>query len=530
MKKTKPEMKREVKALFESAKTDNDIKLAIEKMQEHGLSTNGLIDDTYYVTLPVLKKLTDSMKQLIENPPERVEKEEDEGELSFDKKFEKMPAEEKKALARELVDPLFRMGRLKIATNAGFDLFKVDDLERQVCSLLDGDSKQLEAEVTSTLAEQLESLEVHASPFTVNQLYQYWKMNTKKLGKEFTDKGSIEGVRTCNSALVDPEYWSLYRSDWQPDSSVPFPLLKKTIDRMSEGPAFCAWMYGVYSGKYRGRQTFWIYGPDGEEGKSYLSKFLAGEFFGENRGYKAIDSTQISQGARWLSGNLAGAKLIVYPDCNRIHLVEMEIIKTLSSGGRDSTVAEKKFKSAQTVTIEARILVCSNFLPVVRRDNWYQSRLALCKILPLNEAKDPEIDKKYREELPGFLAYCKEQYDLLCTDNEKIQLSTAHADWLEQLIDKQDPLEKDIFARHFKLDPTGKVTLKRIQDILQVDENLKDNRSQASWFEWLNTKVLGIEQKRPHNVATYYGMSEKENKGMEEKKTIVETYADLGLV
>ena len=532
MKKTKTEMKQEVKALFKLITDEKTAKLAIERMQEYNIDTDGLFDNTYYVTPEVLKACASDPKitYILKNPPEKVKSVSDEV-ISFDKQFEAWSVEERRQYSLAYIDSLFFRGKLKTDKNAGFRVFKIEDADRNHCSILTSERTDLEDEVVSYLGEVLVGMGQTASPPVLHEMFRYWQNYGVKVQGNKNEDGYEGGVRTCNSDLVDSDYWSLYRSPWLPDDTVPFPLLQETLNRMSEGPAFAAWIYGTYSGFYKGRQVFWIYGPDGEEGKSYLAKFLAAQFFGENKGYKAIDGVQIKQGSRFLNSTFVGAKLIVYPDCNRVHLMEMEIIKSLSSGGRDSTVSEEKFKGAQTITIEARVLVCSNFLPEVRRDNWYQSRLALCKITPLVGPKDPEIDKKYESELPGFLAYGKKCYEELCKDNERIILSREHNEWIESLIDKQDPLEKDIFARHFTLDKNGSITLKRVMQILELEENVKDDKSRKVWIDWLDTKVPGIERKKPHNKTTYYGMREitAPNKP-EEKKQVVDIYAEMDLV
>lgn len=531
MKKTKPEMKKEVRELFKHIRDEKSCRLAIERMHDYNISTDELFNNAYFVTPEVLKVCASDPKvtAMLKNPP--IKETSETYEESFDEQYEKWSAEERRQYSLAYIDSLFFRGKLKTDKNAGFRIFKIEDYDTQQCSILTSERADLEDEVTSYLAETLVALGKTASPFVLREMFAYWQKYGVKVQGRKTEEGYEDGVRTCNSEIVDPDQWSLYRSPHVPDESVPFPLLQETLSRMSEGPAFAAWVYGTYTGLYKGRQVIWIYGPDGEEGKSYLAKFLAAQFFGENKGYKAIDGVQIKQGSRFLNSNFVGAKLIVYPDCNRIHLMEMEIIKSLSSGGRDSTVSEEKFKSAQTITIEARVLVCSNFLPEVRRDNWYQSRLALCRIKPLNGPKDPNIDKKYLEELPGFLAYGKKCYEELCKDNERIELSAEHAEWLETLIDKQDPLEKDIFNRHFTLDKTGTITLKRVLQILELEENVKDDKSRKAWIEWLDTKVPGIERKKPHNKTTYYGMREVTvSSRPEEKKTITDIYSEMDLV
>ena len=74
MKKTKTEMKQEVKALFKLITDEKTAKLAIERMQEYNIDTDGLFDNTYYVTPEVLKACASDPKitYILKNPPEKV--------------------------------------------------------------------------------------------------------------------------------------------------------------------------------------------------------------------------------------------------------------------------------------------------------------------------------------------------------------------------------------------------------------------------------------------------------------------------
>ena len=504
MKKTKTEMRQEIKKLFEFATDEKTIRLAIERMQEYDIPTDDLYNNEKYITRTVLARCNDKMKHLLENPPEAPIQEKI--NVSFDDIWDEAGTDKKREWALDYVDNIAHRGRLSTDTNGGFRTFLLKEINSKEVSLLTASEDEIKDTITCTLAEMTVAAGNTASPTTQDEMYWYWKRFTDKLGREFNECPT-RGVVSCSSPLTDADRYTLYYSSYQPDSTVPFPNLMKTINRMKEGKAFCALIWGVYSGKYRGRQVIWIYGGHGEEGKSYLVKFLGKELFGENFGMKSIDGVHIKNNSNFMMSDFVGAKLVIYPDCNRVHLMEMEAIKQLSSGGRDSTVSEAKFKNAQTVTLEARIIVCSNFLPKVLADNWYQSRLILCPIERLTEAKDPTIDEKYKIELPGFLAYCAQCYEELCKDNEAIQVSSGHAEMMKSLIETSDPLEKEIFEKYFVMDTEGKVPFKKVNDILEVAAGKKSERDRKEYLDWIQ-RIPFITLGKYGNRRTFFGFRE----------------------
>ena len=485
MKMNKHELKLTIKHRLAKLKKGDEALLReiVQDMVDWDLDPTLIYSKSYS---PDLLKYTDKMKDIIDNPPppsteERVDTEEGEG----------IPLETKVQLG----DFFMRRGQLNTDTNEISKFFLVKDLEKKLLTRIKGTHDEIIRELRPKVGKELQQSNHELTGKSLTEFCTVWE--------DFTNKILVKH----HSSAIDPEHdWCLYYSPHRPDATVPFPKLKETLDRMSEGDAFAAWIWGVYSGQYKGRQMFWIHGEEGEEGKSYLAKFLGKELFGENAGYRAIDGSQIKNGSNFLISQFTGAKLVVYPDCNRIHLVEMELIKSLSSGGRDSLVSEEKFGAAQTVTVDAKLLVCSNFAPVARRDNWYQSRLIYCTILPLTGKKDPDIDKVYTEELPGFLAYAQDCYKKLCKNHEKIELSKQHKKLITDLIDKQDPFDKDIFARHFVLDPKSYVSYKKVKDILEVQEGIKGNEYKR-WAEWL-VSCPGISTKRMNIGFVYDGFRE----------------------
>lgn len=505
----KNEKKAEIKRLLNEIESGDDetLKSVLIKMQEWGMDPKSVISGNW-LSNSTLFGLTDSQKKILADPPKR---EVDRSGQSIDELWPDLPSDLKKDLSLSYTENLFKRGWLERDTNVLYRVFVVLDKDEKICKEIRGDRASIKDVVATKLAKAaLEDGQV-ISPAILSSMVDYWEKYSEEVGTIPDENGSYGGVKDCYSTLFsgDADYkntWSLFKSRYVPDASVPFPNLKKTIDRMSEGEAVAAWIWGTYSGKYRGRQVPWIYGKDGEEGKSYLGSTVGRELFGEGIGYKVISNAQ-AKGGKFTSSNYIGAKFILYPDCNNKMILWTELFKSLAGGGRDAEMVEEKFKVGQTQTLDARAMICSNHLPTLKRENWLLSRLMLCKIEKLGEAKDPTIDEKYKEELPGFLAFAKSCYEKLCKDNEYIQLKQETIDWVNDLIDKHEPLKRDVFLRYFELSAEGMVSRVRLKNILEVEERAS-SKEQEQWHEYL-LSLPGVDYVRRKGGMCYVGIREK---------------------
>ena len=504
--KRKPirEIKEEINDLF-SRLDENDIEglmKIVEKFYEYNIPPSKF--DQGFITSYALKRLSPDFKEVLREAPDKPVLDET---SDIDELFENSGnAKILKKVALDIVQPIYRHGNFETDTQEVARIFKVVDADRKTCVEISADQGKLSSTIQRGIASFLVSTGREVKPSTVARLEDYWELYDEPL------TGVDNRVQTCYSEIFENEYeydqvWSLYKSPYKPDPTVEFPLLQETIDRMSEGRAFSAWIWGVYSRQYKGRQVFWIYGPDGEEGKSYLAKFLGKVLFGENQGYKVINNLKTKSRNQFTTSQYVGSKLVVYPDCNDRRILWTELFKSLAGGGRDSEVIEEKYGTANTVTLDARGLVVSNQLPELKRENWLLSRLALCSIKPLKGKKDPDIDKKYLLELPGYLNYCKEAYEELCPDNEAIKLKPETVKWIEEIIDEQEPLTKDIFLRYFVLDSTKSISFKRMKDLMELNENLK-GRDYKEWNEYVNN-LPGVSIVRRSEGYVFQGVGEK---------------------
>jgi hypothetical protein len=517
---TKAQLKEEVKTLLAQLECDPSeeavpvIHGIVEYMRKHKLDTTDIVRD--YMDIEVYANLTAEQREALKNPPAPVVRApNDISSMTLDEIFSAkggVSSEIKINVAVRHIDNLYKHGKLATDTTAGFRLLQITDVNDKIVNKLSGTPGDIQSEVMSSLANYLKGIGEYVSNATLKEMYEYWKHNSEKIGQVMTESGCEDGVLTCTSTYLEKQginvgRWALHKATHLPDKKIPFSLIKGTLERMSAGDEFAAWVWGVFSGSYKGRQILWLAGLYGEEGKSYLLKFIGKTLFGENKGFRSLSNAQIKGGSKFTTSAYVGVKFLVYPDCNNPHLLSIELFKMLAGGGRDSVELEEKFKSSSTGTLDTRIAVAANLFPEVKQDNWYLSRLLLIEIKPFKTKKDPNIDLKYELEMPGFLAYAKECYERLCPDDENIELSNETNGLIQNLLAKSDPLKKDIFLRNFAIDANSKITFKKVFDILEVNEDVKGSKAKEDYKEYFES-LPGVSVKRDKKGMVFEGMAE----------------------
>jgi hypothetical protein len=309
----------------------------------------------------------------------------------------------------------------------------------------------------------------------------------------------------------DEEGWCFHRSLLKIEAG-PIPYWQKVLDRLSDPEAFAAWIWGVYSGEYKGRQMLWMHGPHGEDGKSSIARVI-GEVFGG--ACESISNAQFSGSEkRFLNSSFVHSRLVIYPDANNTHALLSEAFKTVASAGADKVPIEFKGRTAYSGYLNARLWIASNYGPHVTKDNFLRSRLLYSYISKMGESPDANAPVKIIEELPHFFHYAKLCYAERCPDNYAIQVNELTKNLVEELyIDSHEEFT-EIFASNFEktYKPSDRVTGSEMQSILR-SAGLSDNRKQKEFHQWLE-KVHNITKERVPTINT------KVFKGLKIGKTV----------
>lgn len=285
-------------------------------------------------------------------------------------------------------------------------------------------------------------------------------------------------------ARDNEKVWCLHRPTVIPNSSVKFPSWGKLLARMSDPKPFAAWIAGVYTGRYKGRMVLWLYGPNGEDGKSTIANIIGRSLFGP--AYTAISDAVLKGNKSFINSFFAGAELICYGDASNTKVLGTEEFKTLASHGADLVLIERKHKHPYFAKLTARVWVNSNFMPEVENSNFATSRLLLIEIEKMtHETPDPKAIERLTGELPGFLAHAIECYEELCPDDYKIAVSSTTTKLIESCIHRSEQNFEEIFDKHWEYSPNESDKIESIvcSRILH-QEGILSTKEQAKFYEW----------------------------------------------
>lgn len=365
---------------------------------------------------------------------------------------------------------------------------------RTVYPIYDGDYQKILVREASIKWQKMTGEPL--APNLANLLLKFWFNHTE----------SIETPEPMGRPNEDN--WCLHRTEHEPDESVPMPSWEKILSRMGDPEAFAAWIFGVYSGKYKGRQMLWLHGPNGEDGKSTLASIIGKFLFGP--AHNAISNASISSGEkRFLTSFFEFASLVIYADANNRKCLMSEAFKSVASAGSDPVLVERKGRQAYTTTLKARMWICSNYAPQVTNDNFVLSRLLYVFIDKMvNETPDPTVFERLENELPGFLWYAKNCYINRCPDDYRIITDASAQQAVNDLTDDFYDEYDIIFSKYWETaDLNSRVDASKVRDAAK-SEGLGSNIAFSNFVEWMY-KNKGVKKRKLSNEngkVFYYGM------------------------
>lgn len=403
--------------------------------------------------------------------------------------YSDMSEAEKRVFVCEMLDPHYRKGFGRDGTKR---MLKVVDVDNKIVAIVDN-KQAMQEQVEQTIADLVVAQDETLSPYLITELAKYWNL----YGQNIPDKLVTYGGLTDDS-------WALGRSKHRPKEG-PMPTWDNFLSRMDDKEAFAAWIYGVASQRYKGRQVLWLHGAHGEDGKSYVQKIIADEIFPNVTA--AMSNSALGEGAsRFMQAEFENRALATWGDCNVATALLREDIKQLSAGREgDAARVEKKNKQAYTAQLEAVLWINSNFRPIVTGDNYARSRLLYVNLAMLNEPKDVEIRKKFVAELPAFLAYGQQCYTERCKDNRKIEQNDVANEQIDDMVISSEAEYESILARYFNIVTTatrsleGTFTLTSDIPPILKREGLKTNIAQGYWYDWLAKRHNFVRTRRVIN-------------------------------
>lgn len=283
--------------------------------------------------------------------------------------------------------------------------------------------------------------------------------------------------------------WCLGRCLYKPaEHAGEMPTWEKFLGRLNDPAGFAAWIYGVASKRYKGRQVMWFHGERGEDGKTFIMKLIAKKLFPNVT--QMLTNAALADGARFTAAEFENKSLAYWDDSNNQMALFSEFIKQVSGGESGSmSRIEHKGVGAYSGQLETRLCITSNYAPRVSSDNFITSRLLYIHIDPLDEPVDPTIGERFESELPQFLRFAKACYEKLCADNYSLQQPDSVKEVIGSFLTENEQQAQAIFDEYFELtdetgDPESFVTTAEVVSILKR-EDITENRKQGDWYTWL---------------------------------------------
>lgn len=383
--------------------------------------------------------------------------------------------------------------RKGFARDGTLQMLKVMDAARRIVEIVDS-RQAIDDQIKMRIAQKLVERKQILAPRHIAELADFWRHYGEAIPSSF-----------ITYAGFDPEPWALGRSNHLPVKGA-LPTWNNLMKRMNDPRAFAAWVYGVASKRYRGRQILWLHGDNGEDGKSFIQKIIVEEVFGKVN--KAMTNNALGEGAaRFMQADFEGKALAFWDDCNNQMALMREDIKQLSSGLEGNlTRIEKKGKQSYDAQLETRMWINSNFAPTVPADNFIRSRLLYIHISPLEEEKDVTLKAKFIAELPALLHFGKECFEELCRGEREIAQNFEANEAIDNLVADFETEFESIFQTYFKVLPKGRnippLRTSEVQPVLKK-AGLITNLKQGQWYTWAKqrhglkkTSMIGTDGKK----------------------------------
>lgn len=357
----------------------------------------------------------------------------------------------------------------------GWPVFEIKDRGQKIVTRVDTDTKDLTS-VARVVAPTLEREGLILDSGMAKQFFDTFKIYAKP------------STRPVICAQPEDDDWCFHRITIRPDASADFPLIREHfLSRIDDPEAFCAWVFGVYSRKYTGRQVLWIKG-NGVDGKSTWFDNFGRTVFGSAFG--AIMPSDIENNPAFFMDLIADKRFVWVPDNNNQKLLWSAAFKQVASGGADKVTVNAKFKRAYQTYLEANVAIGSNFAPDIQGSRHNISRILWVDISETNGAPDPTLPKRMMKELPGFLAYAEQCFAERCPEGNVIEVNDVVKAKVEVRIADTQESEQATLDRYFVIEEGASMT--PAEFIAKLEEaGVRRSFDQGNFRDWL-TREHGV--------------------------------------
>ena len=401
--------------------------------------------------------------------------------------YQDMTPEEFTNASKTLMSKYYR----KVKDEFGeIQLYRIIDPDLKICQRQAQSRSTDLCAIVDTLKDILIAENLHLDNPQVARIYNRFK--------GYAD--AVPKPKLC-SFVDDPE-WSLCKVAIKPEKG-SMHHIEEFLSRMNDPEAFAAWLYGIYSEKYKGRQILWLKG-NGEDGKStfmtaYCNALYGG--IGPTSVAGTADWTQLKGNSTFIAESFVDKRFVYIPDNGNPYLLSNELIKSLANPGVDPVVINPKGFKAYSTYLENHCAVLSNPEPIVSDERSQVSRFLYVEVSERGTTNNVNISEEFQKEMAAFLAYGEECYSRLCSDDYKIlQSEDGQAAVEDRLYDFSEKYQI-VFDAHFILDPQAELSNDEFITRLRSPEIRWDDQEVGKFKKWL-TRSHKISRKRSRHSNT----------------------------
>lgn len=375
------------------------------------------------------------------------------------------------------------------ADKSGMRIYRIVDRDKLLLSPIVRNDDE-DVEISNTIKDRLIQANSIINLSRVRDVKNWW------LG--FGDP--VEQPKLC--AAPQEHVWCLHKITMEPDlnlldqDDMGMPATMGFLDRLNDKEAFAAWMYGVYSGEYEGRQILWLQG-EGSDGKSKFMKAFNEAVFGGTSGVGGVvQNSTLKNSPAFVASLFVDKRFVYVPDNSNRRLLMNEVFKSLADPGADPVVVNHKYGKMYTSEMEAHVAILSNHSPEITDEAWVKTRVLPIKIKPLPEGTVPDtrIEQKFKAEMPAFLAYGKLCYQDICQSNAIIEINEDTLQEMDDQVEDTYLPQQVVFDTYFVQDEEARMAPADVFKVLTIEAKM--TQFDVEDFKvWLKASK-GIEIKR----------------------------------
>lgn len=256
------------------------------------------------------------------------------------------------------------------------------------------------------------------------------------------------------------------------------PLFNEMFSRIkSNGTALRAYIWSLLIQESFNQQYVWLYGA-GNDGKGALARTLL-RLFGPR--ISGSQNTAPWRGNKHWAIPFIDKRLVVFPDFKDNSSMDNGILKSLTGG--DDVYVDPKGTKGYNVRLSAKLIFCSNHMPRVDPNEYEIRRLILAEFVSTTKF-DAAYEEKLWGEMPYFLSDCKEVYERLCPNHEKIPIDDESKESISDSAEDRNPDLQYVFDHHFEIKPSSRLTPKEVRDRLN-EAGHRDTFFGQRFNDWL---------------------------------------------